>query len=277
MTTEGFADADGVPIHWIDHGGDGRDLLLVHATGFHGRVWDPMVPVLRERFRVVAIDQRGHGESGKPAEGYRWQAFADDIFAVAGALELDHPAAVGHSAGAAAILLAATQRPDVFWKVVLLDPVVPPPALRPYFTSPGNPLAEGARKRRRVWDSRAQMIARLGADTALAGWRPEFLEAYVEHGTRPTEDGRFELKCPPEIEAQVYENAGRHDGWERLADLPVPVLLAGGERSEMWGRSGGFASSLPPGAVRTVPGGGHFFPMEVPEPTLEMILGFLSD
>ena len=60
--------AGGVGINVWDHGGEGDPLLLVHCTGTHGRIWDPLVPALRERFRVIAPDTRGHGDSEKPED-----------------------------------------------------------------------------------------------------------------------------------------------------------------------------------------------------------------
>lgn len=55
-----------VRLHWVDWGGSGTPLLLLHATGFHARVWDPYVPHPRDSFRVIALDQRGHGTPACP-------------------------------------------------------------------------------------------------------------------------------------------------------------------------------------------------------------------
>ena len=96
-------------------------------------------------------------------------------------------------------------------------------------------LIENARKRRAVWSSTEELIERLRDSSPLAGWRDEFLRAYVTYGTQPRDDGLVELKCPPEIEAQVYAAARAHDGWERLADLACPTLLLTGDDSPMWG------------------------------------------
>ena len=76
---EGVVESDGVAIHYLDWGGDGPPLLLIHATGFLGALWRPIAERLTGRFRVVAFDQRGHGESGKPADGYTFEAFAKAV------------------------------------------------------------------------------------------------------------------------------------------------------------------------------------------------------
>lgn len=275
---ESFAEAGGVGICCRDHGGDGPPLVLVHATGFHGRVWDPFLPALTERFRVITLDQRGHGDSDKPEGGYEWPRFGEDVLAAVDHLGLEGPAALGHSAGAAALVLAESMRPGTFSRLVLMDPVTPRADVRRFFSGEENPLARSSLKRRRVWDSVDQMVERLAEGSPLRGWREEFLRAYVEHGTVPRADGTIELKCPPEVEAQVYMMGGTHDAWERLAELRCPVLALVGEDSEMWfdAAAEALGKQLRDGRVERVPGG-HFFPMEEPEATLERVLPFLEE
>src|SRR5690348_13287336 len=97
---------DGVVIPVHDLGGDGPPLLLAHATGFHGRVWQPCASHLAD-FHCYAPDLRGHGDSvAPPGLGYSWHGFADDLLAVVDALGLDHVRAAGHSKGGASLLLA---------------------------------------------------------------------------------------------------------------------------------------------------------------------------
>lgn len=274
-----FAEDAGVRIRVHDHGGDGPPLLLVHATGFHGRVWDPMVPVLRGRFRVVAFDQRGHGDSDKPETGYEWPNFGRDVLAVVDHLGLDEPRGMGHSAGAAALIFAETDRPGTFDRLVLCDPVLAPPEWRELAQAGPNPMAEGTRRRRRVWDSPWQMAERLQGGTPLEGWREDFLHAYTRHGTRSLGDGTVELKCPPPIEAQVYEMGMRHEGWERLADVACPVLFLAGESSELWvaDRREQVEPRLRDGRLEVIADAGHFFPMERPDETFEQALRFLDE
>jgi len=271
-----FADADGVSIRCIDHGGDGPDLVLVHATGFHANVWDPYVPRLQDRFRVVAIDQRGHGGSDKPPAGYEWEAFGRDVLAAVDHLGLSEPAGVGHSAGAAALVLAQVSRPSTFSRLVLLDPVTPPPEWREAAAHRPNPMAETARGRRAVWESREQMSERLRAGSPLQTWRPEFLRAYVQHGTSERADGCYELCCPPEVEAQIYETSQRQLAWEGLAELRCPTLVVGGTHPTALWRDTEPATRRNPCVAGATVEGGHFFPMEDPEGTLAVVLPFLG-
>jgi pimeloyl-ACP methyl ester carboxylesterase len=273
-----FAVADGVRIRIHHLGGSGEPLVCMHATGFHGRVWEPFVPRLREHFSIVALDQRGHGDSDKPDEGYEWKVFGDDVLAVVDELGLERPAGIGHSAGAAALIFAETTRPGTFSRLVLMDPTTMPPEWRGAAQFMENPMSESARRRRAVWDSPEQMVERLKKGSPLAEWQDEFLNAYAIYGTTPREDGTVELKCPPHIEAQIYATAGTNDGWDRLAHVRCPALLLTGEHSHMWmdGRNEDAVKRLPKGRTATVPGG-HFFPMENPDATLDLITSFLLE
>ncbi len=276
-----FAQApDGVRIRIHHLGGSGPPLVCVHATGFHGRLWEPFIPRLREHFTVIALDQRGHGESDKPETDYRWQLFGDDVLAVVDALDLDEaPAGIGHSAGAAALIFAETTRPNSFSRLVLLDPTTMPAEFRGMAAHLENPMAEAARRRRAVWDSPEQMIERFKRPTSpFATWQDDFLRAYAVYGTRRLDDGTFELMCPPHIEAQIYATAGSNDGWDRLAHLECRTLLLTGTDSPMWGggRSDQACEQLRDGECEQI-AGGHFFPMENPDVTVDRALAFLQN
>jgi pimeloyl-ACP methyl ester carboxylesterase len=248
----------------------------VHATGFHGRVWEPFVPRLREHFSIVSFDQRGHGDSEKPASGYDWTKFGDDALAVIDELGLENPSGIGHSAGAAALVFAESNRPGTFSKLVLMDPVTPEPDIGAVMAGEGNPMSEAARRRRAVWDSADQMIDRLKRGTPLSTWREDFLRAYVTYGTEEIAEGGVRIKCPPEVEAQIYTMGGRHDGWDRMERLHCPTLLLTGTDSPMWfeDRHVKAVDRLPNGQADRIRGG-HFFPMENPADTVDRALEFL--
>ena len=103
--------SDGVHLKVHDLGGDGPPLLFAHATGFHGRVWEPLASHLPQ-FSKWSLDMRAHGDSTVPADRpLEWEGFADDVLAVIDALGLESPYGVGHSKGGAAMLRAEQRRP----------------------------------------------------------------------------------------------------------------------------------------------------------------------
>lgn len=281
MSTVSRISVNGVSLAVTDHGSlrrpDARPLVLAHATGFCGAVWSPLLPALRERFRVVTLDQRGHGDSDKPERAYAWRDFSTDLAGVIDALGLRDAYAVGHSKGGAAVAGVAAHHPGRIVRAVLLDPVLTPRLAAGHDLAP-NPLAAGARRRRMVWDSRQQMLASFAARPPFDRWRHDFLEAYIAGGTRDRADGRVELKCPGEIEARVYEGGMCSSSLDDLPLVRVPALLVSGGASltlppESARRA---AALLPDGRLEILPGVGHFVPMEAPDEVLRLLGAFLE-
>jgi pimeloyl-ACP methyl ester carboxylesterase len=223
----------GVELALLDWGGPGPLALLHHATGFCKGVWAPIAERLRPHFRVVALDARGHGDSSQleGAAAYRWPEFARDLAAAAAALAPEHGAValgMGHSFGGTAMLGAAKERPELFQRLVLADPVVPPPAAA-WGEGRPNPLAEGARRRKTEWDSLAEARRKWGTRSVFAAWPPEVLDLYALDGLRARADGSVTLKCPSAVEAAIFEQ-GR--------DLDVVSIAEGHPTPTLWLRAG---------------------------------------
>lgn len=103
---DSYLDSDGLSFHYVDYGGQGRDLLLLHGLASNARFWQLIAPYLAENFRVFALDQRGHGTSAKPANGYDFPTVAADVASVVNSLGLERPIIVGHSWGGRLLLPA---------------------------------------------------------------------------------------------------------------------------------------------------------------------------
>jgi pimeloyl-ACP methyl ester carboxylesterase len=111
----------GLRFHYRDWGGSGRPLVLLHGLASTGRIWDLMAPQLAGDFRVVALDQRGHGETDKPDTGYDFPSIVGDLVSFVQALALDHPIVVGHSWGGNVALHYGATHPDEPAGLVLVD------------------------------------------------------------------------------------------------------------------------------------------------------------
>src|SRR5437773_10315439 len=129
------------------------------------------------RFHVLALDQRGHGESSKPPTGYRWEEFGVDLAGVLDALDLDAVRAIGHSKGATAIAAAAAAGTRRLARAALIEPVLMsgPPATEPAWEAP---MTVAARRRRNVWPSRQAMFGSLRAKLPFEAWREDFVHLY---------------------------------------------------------------------------------------------------
>src|SRR5215469_13233632 len=91
LTLPGEHDGERLELHglslWVKVTGNGRPVVLLHGVTANAYVWDPVAERLADSFRVIAVDQRGHGRTGPAEDGdYSGPAFASDIAAVAEAL-----------------------------------------------------------------------------------------------------------------------------------------------------------------------------------------------
>jgi pimeloyl-ACP methyl ester carboxylesterase len=270
---ESFVSVNGLRLHYTDWGGDGPPILILHATGFLGRIYAPIAEKLRAAGRVYTCDQRGHGDSARPADDdIDWFRTADDLEAFIEAMGFQRIRALGHSAGGTAIGAVAARRADLILRSVLVEPVIVDTA-NP--TNDPRHLEERTIKRRRVFDDVQSMFDNFASKPPYNTWRPEILRDYCEHGTR-VEDGRRVLKCAPEIEARVYATAREFDGLGTIAAVSSPMLVMFGANSDSPGLSFAERLAAPQRRIIIVPGATHFLPMEQPELVAKMVLQFFS-
>jgi len=258
--------ADGVGVAYYDLGGDGPPLLLAHATGFCGPTLAPMARGLRDVFRCVALDERGHGASDPPpGEVFDWHGFAADVLAVVDHLGLDHPVGFGHSCGGAALLLAEQARPGTFDALYCYEPVVYPGEV-PLPPDRDNPMSVAARRRTAVFASRRDALANFSGKAPFDRLDPEALAAYVDNGFEPAEDRTIALRCRREHESEVFAHAFSHDAFAHLPEVRCAVTLACGADTDAFGVDflERFAARLPHPTTAVVAGIGHLGPLEDP-------------
>ena len=256
---------DGVNLKLRMMGGSGPDLLVCHATGFHGLAYRPLSQSLKEHFRVWALDFRGHGASGPAPDGdYAWSGMGVDAAACAAAIGADRLYGFGHSMGGAALLLAERSAPGMFAGLFLYEPIVLP---RGFFdASNANPLAAAARNRREVFNSRAEALARYSSRSPLGVMRADALAAYVEGAFVDLPDGRVRLACSAETEARTFEASGGLPT-EEAASISVPATVAAGTVGGVPNPGAfapGVADALRKGRFLSFEDLGHFGPLEAP-------------
>ncbi len=269
----------GIDLAVHDWGGDGTPTVLAHPTGFHGRVWAPVAELLvASGFRVWSFDFRGHGDSTAPPvaeHAYSWRGFAEDVLAVVLAIGLGGAVACGHSKGGAAVLLAEALEPGTFSRIWTYEPIVFPGQDAPA-PSEDNFLSQSARKRRNIWPSIEAAYESYASKPPLNVMTPESLRTYVDYGLRARADGGFELKCQPEVEAQVYAMASANGVWGAAPRIEAPVVVACGEHSTDVGPplAARFADRLPHGRLEVMAGLGHFGPQQDPPAIAASIAAF---
>ena len=113
---------DGVTLRARDWGGSGQAVALLHGLASNARIWDGVAPrLVGAGLRVVALDQRGHGESEQPDDGYDFATLGQDLSSTLAGLGLERPVLVGHSWGASVALQYAADRPGALAGLALVD------------------------------------------------------------------------------------------------------------------------------------------------------------
>ncbi len=216
-----------------DYAGDGPTLLLMHGLTRNSADFEPLVPLLIGRYRLIVPDQRGRGLSDydpDPAH-YRPDFYAQDMFALLDSLEVDQAGLIGTSMGGLISMVMTATQPDRITALVLNDvgPVLDPAGLERIggYVGGGNPFPN--------LPTAAQMIAQHN----VAAF-PDFEEAdwiaFAKRTTRQSENGGVEFAYDPAI-SEGFANLGDQDQpdmwplWQMMQDKPV--LSIRGARSDL--------------------------------------------
>ena len=270
------------------------DLIFVHANGFNAQTYVSILSPLKKDCRILAIDQRGHGRSTLPAnpENRRsWGDMRDDLVALLDVLAKEPGARpvvlAGHSMGGTVSLLASRLRPDRVKRVVMFDPVIMPWAVNLMANLPwadhkvwkAAPIAQGALRRKAVFDDRASALAAYKGRGAFKTWPDQVLADYVAGGFRDRADGKVELACAPTWEASNF-TAMANDPWTAAAKALCPVKIFRAEHASTCriGDAAKFCRRNRRGLVTVteVPGTTHFLPMEKPDLVREALTAALA-
>jgi lipase len=270
---------------WFEWGtpvDDKPTLLLIHATGFHARLWDPVVAALGEGWHIVAPDLRGHGLSYRPETLTDWLETAEDVIQLSDACLKGPVIAVGHSMGAFVAARLSAMRPDLVERMILVDPVMMAPELYGQdggwtFSDPGeHPVA----RRRNSWESAEEMVAHFSGRLPYSNWERAALEAYCQHGLVLAANGEgLELACQPFLEASCYIGSLARSPYQWVDAIKAPTTVI---RARLAERSSSMDFSISPTWPRLsmmFPGGqdlhwsdlSHFIPMEAPARLAKLI------
>lgn len=259
---------------------------FAHANGFTAGTYQLMLAELARDRDVYALNHRATWLSSPrhPAKSFGWDSAAKDMIAGLEQIQAIHGqtqgrgsvskfVGVGHSLGAATTLLAAAKRPDLFEKIVLIEPILYPQAslwllkMMPFgarhrFLN----LPKKTLLRQDVWGSREDFVQFHATKSAFRGVPLEVMQQYALHGLRPRLVGNgFELVFPKTWEAHVFSTLP--DVWQAIRRLKVPCVCLRASDSARW---------VPPSSwdkwqrlrpdlpLVTLEGMGHLAPLQKP-------------
>lgn len=242
--------------------GEGEPLLFIHDLGSSMDDWEWQIPALRHAFTVVTYDVRGHGKSGKPAEGYSMSQFSNDAVKLITALALGPMHVVGLGLGGMIALELALNYPDAVRSLVIVnsDPEMIPRTLRDRFAI--------ARQKLMVRGVGMPKMGQTLADQLLP--RPEHearRNAFVARWSR--NDERAYLRV---FDAMLGWSAA-----DRLGDIDCATLVLAAEHdATSVARKRAYAARIRNASVVVIPDCHHALPTECPEQFNSALCRFLS-
>jgi pimeloyl-ACP methyl ester carboxylesterase len=256
---------EGLRLRLLDWGGEGRTpLLLLHGFTGHAHAWDTLAIALQPHFHVLALDQRGHGESD-PADVYNPEAAVDDLAGVVDRLALPPLVLVGLSMGGRNAMLFAARRPERVARLVVVD-IGPEISRRATEAAPGPPEPE-------TWESVEQAARHLFRANPYPGIH--YYRWVVTHSLRQRDDGALVWLWHPSVKER--RSPGDLDWWALLRAIKAPTLVLRGAESHVLDRDVAerMARELPDGRLVEIPRAVHTLHEDNPEAVLSALREFL--
>jgi pimeloyl-ACP methyl ester carboxylesterase len=264
---------NGLTLHYLDWGPpDAPPVVLLHGITGHARVWDHLAERLVPGRRVLALDQRGHGDSDPaPDDDYRVGTMADDLAAFAGSLKLDRFALLGHSMGGRIAIQYAAAHAARLERLVIVD--IGPDIALAGLQRVRNLMAHAPER----IESEEWAVEYIRRANPLQD--PDLLRARVRHGLRRGPDGELTWKYAKGLRDMMRE--GRRDAvdlWEPLPRIPCPTLVIRGAESDILTAEVAkkMTERLPDGRLVEIPGAGHTVPADRPEDFVRHVRAFLG-
>ena len=116
-----FVNVNGIGLHYLDWGGNGDVLLFLAGMGCSVHIFDEFAPRFTDKFHVLAMDRRGHGDSDYPETGYDQDTLTEDLRQFLDALKIDKAILVGHSMAYIELSRFAILYPEHILKLIFLD------------------------------------------------------------------------------------------------------------------------------------------------------------
>lgn len=269
--------SDGVSLNYVDKG-KGRPLVMIPGWSQSAAQFQAQVDGLSDRYRVIAVDMRGHGLSEKVNHGYKIQRLAKDVHDVLEALDLDGVALLGHSMGCSVIWCYY----DLFGKerlerLVLVDQmpfITSNPAWTEQQRADFGPILDGTT----LYDTYNALAGAAGVETSKGfvgtmftkAWPAEKLAWVIEEN----------LKLPRQHAADLLFNHAMQDWRDVIPRIDLPTLVVGGKTSLVGWRSQLWIAGQIKGAkveiFEDADGGAHFMFMENPKRFNALVADFLG-
>ena len=269
--TSHYVDVRGIRLRYVDWGGDGPPMLMLHGDMRTSRSWDAVARRLKDDYRVVALDARGHGDSDWTPRGYRFSERVDDLAAFCDALGLREIIGVAHSTGGVVMALCAQKHPGMFSRLALMEPMVVVDE-RFHRMVAGREHAE-----RSTWKTREALYDYLKRHPAALGWHPEVLRDVVAYEAYRRKDGLYDMKWSSSTFNWKDRDGDYVDLKPVFAELGLPILfIRSSNHSTRIKELNEVPDGIPDFHRLTIENTGHNMYMERPDAIADALKCFMS-
>lgn len=263
---------NGLNFHYRDWGNEGAQaLVLLHGFTGHARTWDTFARAMCDRYHVLALDQRGHGESDW-ATDYGPERGVEDIDAFVRALGLRRFALLGLSMGGRhAYSYAATHNgPETVERLVIVD-------IGPEIGGAGSRRIQAGTQAPDLFDTPEDAVRQARAANPRAP--DDELRHRFLNNLKQTEDGRWTWRWDKALRAPGRQLARPNpdEAWAQLKQITAPTLLVRGAESDVLSRETAWRMlrEIPDCRLVTVPNSGHSVPLDNPSGFIAAVQPFL--
>ncbi|MDA0365662.1 MAG: alpha/beta hydrolase, partial [Chloroflexi bacterium] len=248
-----------------------QDLVLLHGFTGHTRSWDSFAQAMSANYRVLALDQRGHGETQWAApDQYGVDFMVSDLEAFVAALGLDRFVLLGLSMGGRNAIHYAGARPVPLERLVIVD-------IGPETGATGSARIQASVQANDVFDSVESAIAQGRSANPNADEAEQVHR--ITHNLVQTADGKWTYRYDRALRGpgNPRPRPSAEEGWQLVRNISVPTLLVRGEVSDVLPReiADRMVEEIADCQFAEVAGSGHSIPLERPQGFLEAVRTFL--
>ena len=283
-----WAKVNDLDMRYLDWGGDGQPLLALHGLASSAHWYDIVARLLRHRYRIIAPDQRGHGQTTQAGSGYDWHTLSDDLAALLDHVRGEIPSfrdpvvALGHSWGGHVVSNFAAHYPDRVRRIVMIDGGFLDGRL---FPEPTWEAFSDRLRPRNVTGDRDEFLGRLREQ--MAGYWNSEIERIVQTMVYEDDAGRIQDILRPENQAQVIRAMWDDPCSHTLTQVQCPALMiaagplperANSDFAQLRRRMVGAAeAALSNGRAHWIPETVHDIGYHKPEELARVITEFLDE
>jgi pimeloyl-ACP methyl ester carboxylesterase len=243
--------ADGnLRLHYLDWGNPGATpMLLVHGLCCEAHYWDFFARSMRQKYHVVAVDLRGHGESSWTGN-YRLEEYTADLTKFVDRLELNDIMLIGHSMGSIIAILYTGAKPDMVARLVVVDNGPELNATRM------EKLKGELANRSIVYNSEEEALARMEEESPF--YSEDCKRYLIKYTMNRDDSGRLSYKYDPSL--HHFEIAPLEFLWPIMEKITCPALVVHGTESDVLLAEAArrIPETLPSVAVVDIERAGHF-------------------